>query len=242
MQLDILLKQLGLNQKEANVYLALLQLGEAQVNELANNTEIPRTSIYTQINSLINKGAADYYKRKTRTYYVPVSPEKFLNIYKKNIKTFEEHLALFKKLEKIDTQKTAIKFVSGKEGINYIFDTILEEKNPILAISCIENLEQITKNYFEYFIEQRIRQNLPIKLLTNDSGESQRLKTTDAKSIRETRFVPQKYRFDTANYIFGNKVALLSLKQTPIMGVLIDDAPIANTHRMYFDLIWSLAK
>ena len=80
-----------------------------------------------------------------------------------------------------------------------------------------------------------------IKLLANRSSDSEDLKRSDIKELRQTRFVPNEYSFDTANYIFGDKIAILSLKQEPFVAVLIDDKAIAKTNKMYFDLIWKMA-
>lgn len=231
---------MGLESSEAKVYLGLLELGEANLKELSDKTGIPRTSLYTPVKNLIERGIIEFYRRRGRKYYLASPPEKVLRLHGASLTVFEENLGEFRKITGKTSKKPEIRFFEWKEGIKLILNKILEEKRSLLAITCIEDMQKVARDYFEGFIQKRIQQNLRVKLLINRSRESQALKETDVKEVRETRFVPREYRFDTANYIFGNKVALLSLKQEPIVAVLIEDEAIADTHRMYFDLIWKM--
>lgn len=237
----ILLKELGFNEKEAKIYISLLKLGEATLKNIADNSLIPRTSLYTPVKTLIKKGVIEFYKRGGRNYYVAVTPEKLLHLEQAKIKLLEENILTLKEKTGAGVSAPKIKFFEGKDGIKLLLDEILNEKRSFRAMTSIEDMNKIAQDYFENFIEKRIQQNLHVDLLTNQSREAQLLKNTDAQEQRETRFVPAKYNFNTANYIFGNKVAMISLKQEPVVGILIEDKSIAQTQKMFFDLIWRMA-
>lgn len=241
MQTITLLKELGFNEKEAKIYISLLELGEATLKNIADNSLIPRTSLYTPVKTLIKKGLIEFYKRKGRNYYVAVTPERFLHLEQAKIKLLDENLFQLKAGMGIGVSAPKIRFFEGKDGIKLLLDEILNEKRPFRAITSIEDMNRIAGDYFKNFIRNRIQQNLHVDLLTNRSSEAQVLKSTDAQEQRETRFVPARYNFNTANYIFGNKVAMISLKQEPIVGILIEDKSIAQTQNMFFDLIWKMA-
>jgi hypothetical protein len=83
---------------------------------------------------------------------------------------------------------------------------------------------------------------LHVRLLTDKSKESEDLRKRDAQELRETRFVPAKYNFKTANWIFGDKVALLSMQKEHPMGIVIEDKALADTFRMYVELMWENAE
>lgn len=239
MKLETVLKNLGFSDKEAKIYLTLLSMGESNLREIADRAEIPRTTLYTPVQILIKKGFVEFYKRVGRKYYVAINPQKLLELIQGNSALLEEHIEELQQL-KHEGVKPKIRFFEGREGIKLILNEILQEKRNFLAITCIEDMQKMAWEYFEDFIEKRVKQNLRVRLLTNRSRESQILKENDAKELRETRFVPQEYRFDTANYIFGDNVAILSLKQEPVVALLIEDKAIAETQRMYFDLIWKM--
>jgi len=50
-----ILRNLGLNEKEAKIYLACLELGSATVQEVAQKSSIKRTNIYNLLGSLKKK-------------------------------------------------------------------------------------------------------------------------------------------------------------------------------------------
>lgn len=242
LHMETILNHIGLNNKEAKIYIALLKLGESNIKSIADKSGIPRTSVYTPLESLIGKGAVEYYKRKGRNYYTATQPEKLIDINKKNIQLFSDNLDKFREIENASSSRPQIRFFSGKEEVKLLLDEILQEKRPFMAITSIEDMNKLVSEYFGDFIERRKNQNLPVRLLTNRSEDSFLLKKTDDEDMRETRFVPEKYNFSTANYIFGDNIAMLSLKDNPVFGVLMKDPQIAETHRMYFELIWEIAE
>ena len=50
------LKEIGLSDSEANVYLTLLKLGEATVAEISQSSGLHRTNIYDSLEKLKEKG------------------------------------------------------------------------------------------------------------------------------------------------------------------------------------------
>ena len=55
------------------------------------------------------------------------------------------------------------------------------------------------------------------------------------------RFLPEGFEFPTATYVYGNKVAILSLEKEPV-GIIIENEDIARTQGMVFELLWKIAK
>ena len=49
------LKTLGLNQKEASIFLASLELGPATISDIARRSNIKRTTVYNLIEPLLQK-------------------------------------------------------------------------------------------------------------------------------------------------------------------------------------------
>ena len=75
---DILLKQLvnfGLSEKEAKIYLALLELEMATVFEVAKQSGINRSSAYVVLEGLKKKGLVGISDDKKVRRYIAASPE-----------------------------------------------------------------------------------------------------------------------------------------------------------------------
>jgi hypothetical protein len=77
-----------------------------------------------------------------------------------------------------------------------------------------------------------------MRLLTPKTNLSQKLKTRDEKELRATRFWPEDVHIENTNFIYGNKVALISLNKERPTGVLIEDIDIKNTMTVFFETLW----
>ena len=66
----------GLSNKEADVYLAHLELGQATVKQIAEKADLKRTSTYTYIRSLINRGLLNTLEKDGKQYFIAEKPEK----------------------------------------------------------------------------------------------------------------------------------------------------------------------
>ena len=67
---------LGLTAKEADVYLATLQIGFATVQKIASKAEINRTTTYTHIRNLISRGLISTMEKNGKQYFVAEKPDK----------------------------------------------------------------------------------------------------------------------------------------------------------------------
>jgi len=56
MELKKALNQIGLEEKEAEVYLAALELGPATIQDIARKSEINRTTVYQMLKNLKSQG------------------------------------------------------------------------------------------------------------------------------------------------------------------------------------------
>jgi HTH-type transcriptional regulator, sugar sensing transcriptional regulator len=68
------LRDLGLSDREARVYLALLGCGEATATQLSLETSIPQNKIYTPLESLQNAGLCRRQRRGGQNVFVAVDP------------------------------------------------------------------------------------------------------------------------------------------------------------------------
>lgn len=241
-RLQEILEDFGLNRREARVYLAVLQHPESSLAEISRRTLIPRMSCYTILKNLLQKGYVDTLIKKRRRHFVAVHPSKILSRWVRRNEELKEALPRFERLSRVSSVTPHVLFFEGTEGIRTVFRRILEEKRPFVALTSIEDMERVARSYFAEFIQRRIRQRLRVRLLTNRTKAALRLKKTDAKELRETRFVPPSCVFHTAEYVFGNTTAILSFREIPPVALLIEDPEIAKTHAMYFDLLWQHAE
>ncbi len=71
-----ILRDTGLSDKEALVYMTNLQLGQAPVGTIARHMHENRVTVYSILKNLIAKGLAKSATKKNTTYYSVIEPEK----------------------------------------------------------------------------------------------------------------------------------------------------------------------
>ena len=98
-KLTNILENLGLTENEAKVYLASLSLGQSTILKISRTAEIKRTTIYSVIESLKQKGLMKIEIKGWKKLFVAESPEK-LDVMIKNRReelksSLPEFLALY---------------------------------------------------------------------------------------------------------------------------------------------------
>ena len=85
-----LVRQYGLGENEAKLYIAALELGEASVQDMAKKAGVKRTSIYYMLDELESKGVLTTTKRNKKTYYIAASPTDLLKSLRSRLAEFEK--------------------------------------------------------------------------------------------------------------------------------------------------------
>jgi len=234
------LKEFGLTDKEATVYLALLHLGSATVQGIARKAGTYRTYTYEVLKSLKEQGLVSYAIQSGKQYFEVAEPEKLLNILKEKEQKIKAVLPELKTIYKSTIHKPKIELYEGKEGVKTILDDIIRTKKEILAYGSTHIQFEVLRFYFPNFIRRRVKSKIRTRVLTERSKESSILSRKDKQELRSMRFFPKGVSLPTVTNIYGNKVAILSL-QKDIVGVIIEDPSIVKTQRMIFEMLWKNA-
>lgn len=235
------LREFGLTDREVKVYLAMLKLGTALVQDIAKSAGTYRTYTYEVLKSLMQKGLVSYAIKSGKQYFEVAEPEKLLSILKEREIKVNKILPELKTIYKSVTEKPKIELYEGKEGLKTILDDLIKTKQEVLVYSSTRKQLVLLDFYFPNYITRRVKEKIKIKVLTERSKETLEMRKNDKKELREMRFLPEGFEFPTATNIYGNKVAILSLEKEPI-GIIIENEDIAKTQRMVFELLWKTSK
>lgn len=251
MDIKTSLEQIGLRKRQINIYLALLQMGEATVKEIANKTKIKRTTVYSILDGLIAKGLAIFIDKGQHRFYYAENPKKVLIYFKdqkQNLenseKKFSEILPELASLYNIKGTKPKIRFYEGVEGLKQVFEEtlMLKSDEEILAIATATLIhEALGDEWVKYYLSERTGKKIHQRAIVEDSAWGREHQKNDRKENRITRLVPkEKFPFANEINIFGNKVMIASFKDQ--IGVIIESADVARTQRAIFELAWLGAK
>ena len=68
------LSEFGLSEKEQKVYLSILELGSATANQIAQKSDLNRSTTYDVLKALIERGICSTVIKKKSTFFETVSP------------------------------------------------------------------------------------------------------------------------------------------------------------------------
>lgn len=234
------LRAFGLTNQEIKVYLALLKLGSALVQDIAQKAKTYRTYTYEILKSLKEKGLVSYVIKSGKQYFEVAEPQKLANILEEKRLMVQNILPELKNLYQSSAQKPSIEIYEGKEGLKTLLDRMLAAKQEILVYGSTKKQMKLLEFYFPNYIRRRVSAKISTKVLTEKNPQTIAMLKTEKKELRESRFL-EKILFPTVTYICADKVIIIDLENDPL-GVMIENEAIAATQKTVFNLLWKLAK
>lgn len=244
--LDYLIR-FGLPEKEARIYLALLELGSASVSEVAKRAKVSRTNTYHLLNSLLSQGLVNSHEKTSKVIFSAEGPDRILQMLKSRAeeaaliyKEAEGLMPEFKSIYNTKDGKLTVRFYEGVEGIISAYEDTLTAKTEILGYASVENQHSFFPGYFPAYYVRRTKNGIPVRCFLADSEESRRIQSLDHAHLRETYLLPTKFAISPEINIYDNKVTVMSLKEK--FGAIIESGEVADAFRKLFELAFERAE
>lgn len=119
------LLELGFNNNEAKIYIALTQLGEAPASQIAKKADLQRTTAISILNKLAIEGYLTLHHYRGVTYYWIESPKAISGVFETKIKIAEELNSLLVNIYRSENHFPGAQIFDTKTSIrNFIEKTI----------------------------------------------------------------------------------------------------------------------
>ncbi len=239
--------EIGLSDKEAGVYLALLSLGKGTVSEISRKANINRTTGYDVLDTLSAKGLVSISGKEPKQEYSAEKPERLENFIAEEIKKKHEALrkteALVPELNLMHNiaDRPRVRFYEGNEGLVEVYEDTLTSHEAIRAFATVDDMHAALPNYFPKYYKRRAGAGIGIRAIVPKTEIGIERSTHDKEEMRETALVPKdKYYFSPEINIYDNKVMIASLREK--LGIIIESAEIADAMKKIYELAWAEAK
>lgn len=248
------LKDLGLDQKERDVYLIVLEYGKLSPSKISTLTGITRTTVYDVLKRLMRFGFVKEDVTKKTVFYYPSSTKDLRRIFAKERRALvdKELLvgSLADEIEKTPHSKTyaipKIRLAEHKENItNFLYDrtfTWIEssmEAKPtwwgFFDKTYFENIEY--QKHLDWYWKQSGAQNTEARFLTNNSQIEQTLQKKHYKN-RYIKLWKDTVNFRASQWIVGEYSIMLVTKQKPHYLIEMHDPVYTDTMREFFKGFW----
>ncbi|MFH0770307.1 MAG: helix-turn-helix domain-containing protein [Candidatus Peregrinibacteria bacterium] len=240
--LRALLKRIGLEEKEIEIYLAALTLKFARASDIARLAKQSRSHAYLMLRSLENRGLISELDRGKVLHFVAEPPESLLSYLEDREQEFrsiraiaEGALPQLKALTQPLVDQPRVTLLSGMDGMKKVYRHILREK----FVGAF-NAEAMYKAFGENIVTKLFGKKARLRgrdLLVNNAGAKRYLKEVIQDEEYETRLLPKGMAFETDIMIFADTVCLFSYDSERTI-VRIENQNIANAFRAWFEVLW----
>lgn len=238
MNIENILKNIGLGEAPIQIYTALLGNPPLSVSAIARKTGLHRPIIYRNIPLLIDKGLVTT-SPKAKKLYAAEHPDK--------IKRLITELAgdLDKIMPELDTiyngasSRPIVKYLEGKRGIRFILEDIihtLKKGDTFYRYSSTKDGKKGPSNLPTDYRKIRDEKKLERFVITSEEGA----KYAKPKLERSIKVVPKEYGlfdYDITEIIYAGKIAFID--DNTETAIIIENSTIANFQKKLFKMLYS---
>ena len=237
------LKLAGLNETEAKIYLACLELGPASAWNIYKKTGIKRPTCYAVLDNLLTDKIASKKDDGNRAIFAVIEPAQLLMTMENRKNQFHQSLPLFDALKSESKEKPKIWVYEGIEGVKQacMLGVDQPEDGEILILASAEIWSKYSQSNKTYLAE-RVTKNIGQRVLFTNTKENQTFLKMDREELRETRFLPQDYFNPKAEtQVFGDTVVYMTDSSKEPFATVIENEAIAADERQKFEILWKVS-
>lgn len=240
------LLNIGLTTREADVYVAALQLGYSSVQELAEKSGMNRTTAYTHIKNLICRGLLNAVEKTGRVYYVAERPEKLKFIYEqqeKEVRRKKELLdRILPELESIYSlakERPYVKYYTHEDNLAVLRKEIegMRAEEMYNIFNYAKHAEFINKAHIKNILNS-VKKFKVIYIAKNKVLDCRLQEFCNEDNFR-LRYLPaDKFSFPCEILIAEHRVYIARDEDA----LLINDKLFAQTLVLFFQTLWGIAE
>ncbi|MFA6279019.1 MAG: helix-turn-helix domain-containing protein [Candidatus Paceibacterota bacterium] len=245
--LEKYLQEIGLNEKEAIMYLALLQVDNASVIAIAKETKINRSTVYVVLEGLMEKGLVSETESGKKVHYQAESPERLQTFVEGQKMVLEEQskrlgdiIPQIKSVQRASGERPLVKYFEGREAAlsnHFLFFNAQDKEGIVYALFDKDLLEEVFSSG-EITAVQKIRPGKNIKAKTL---------YTSNKTTLSSNELSERIKIDGAKYplycdisIYEDRVQIVTMGKS-IATIFIQSKDVAETLKSLFKLAFDNA-
>lgn len=227
---------LGLDDKEAKVYLAGVRLGTSPASTLAQASQVKRGTIYSILRQLKLKGLCQESLKKKKKTFTMSDPNALKVMQNERDNILSSVLPLLRNMASKDNAPQ-VRLFSGIDEVRKILEDMLNSKTEILEITSGKLITTLGWEWCIKYIDRRVTKKVTARSIVTGDKITKVFQHRGKQDLREMKFIQTKSEINMALETYDNKTALISLSDTPF-GLIIEDDKICKSLRALFEVLW----
>jgi len=229
------LREIGLSDSEAKIYITLLKLGEATVAEISQHSGLHRTNIYDSIEKLKEMGLVSYLLKENKQFLRATSPEHLLNYLKEQEEKITKMIPELKEIQSKISEKITVEVFKGEQGIKSVLKEILSKREEVVGYSISGQLRKFLPQFAEYYFREQTKYKIKHKFIYTAGIVKPPLK------YYEIKYLPKEFASAILNLCYSD-VILNLIWEPEMIAIKIKSKQLADNFKKHFKLLWKLAK
>lgn len=244
MEEEGVLRELGLTDAEAKVYLALLGTGASAAGPVIKKAGLHRATTYQILQRLSEKGLVSSIIQGKKRQFLSASPRRLMDVLRQQEERLQKALPKLEAMLESSREKQEVAVYSGVNGIRSVLDCMLDEvgrggKYCDFGVSGL--FYEKMGAYWWQFQEKKRRMRISSRVIFNSEAKT-KYPELIKNYVGARRFHPSRYPSITDTFIYKDTVALIIWTATPPIAVVVKNADNARGYLNQFELMWKAAK
>lgn len=243
--MNIILKRLGLDEKETATFLKLLELGPQPVSVIAKHMGTPRSSMYVILERLESLQLIEEFNRSEIKYVKCISPQNLVDVLKTKEKEIQHTMTLLEeKLPELNAIENklavtpSVKFYEGKKAVMLMYENVLKE-DWFYAFLNPKSVKEMMPEYHYKIPETLKARNGKAKELLIDCEDAMEYKEKYSSKSHQIKILPKNVDFSSDTLICKNKIYMVSYGEKQVSAIEISNESLAYTQKIIFEQLWS---
>lgn len=241
------LKKLNLTEKEARVYLALLELGPSTPYKIAKRSHLKRPTAYVIAEELVEKGLIIQMTGEKQKMYIARSPESYVEDIEKRVREAKKIVPELMAMQKKKSDKPNVLYFEGLEGVRQAYEYKLADFAGKEIVGFFARTNEVDKDlHKEVYIpwnDAKMENDISVRGFTVDDPKlGDYTKYFGAKKgMIHAKFLPESlYSADCSFEIFdwGTRIVIMRSKQA----IIVESTEFALAMKQVFELLWEKTK
>jgi len=236
------LKSLGLNRTETDVYLDLVKNNASSALEIAKRAGIHRPNTYDALRKLISRGFVREIIIGNKKGFQSLEPERLIEYFKERQKEIEGIVPKIKEISKGDLTKDNISLSRGMFSLRRALFSLLEQNQPIDVYSIPSKVMNTFGEAFcnlKDFHKERIKRKILVRHIYSQDHPDIIDKLCKMKFC-EARHLGKKGDHLVTTIVCGDRI-LTIIFSDPISIIEIKNKKISESYHHHFNTLWNNA-
>jgi HTH-type transcriptional regulator, sugar sensing transcriptional regulator len=229
------LENLGFEEREIKVYIALLKEQNLTALKIAKKTSIDRTTTYDILERLMNKGVASSFIQNKIKHFKVLTPKQLLVYFKEKFYSLENIIPSLNQLKDNSHEVVKCELLQGKNGFKTVIRDFTEANTHYKTIGIRKEYEEILGYLTDQYVLRLNTLNVKEKAIVEEGSKFVPLKYGTYRYLKKKLLPP-------ITTLIYNNVVIFFIWKEPYFAIRIENKEFAKLQSEYFDLLWDVAK